>query len=95
MATQEELQDAKTKLAEMQIVQTEVHQTRSVAYAKINSLNAEIAKLQQTVDQLQNQRHHSDEIYALQTQVRFSVFLKSTSNFYYKIPVALKNYATK
>lgn len=60
---------ARTKLAEIQIVQTEVHQSRSAAYVQINSLNAEIQRLHQVIEELQKKTDNADEIYALETQV--------------------------
>lgn len=76
---QEELNTTRTKLAEIQIVQTEVQQTRSAAYSKISALNAEIQRLQQTIEELQQRENRADEIFALETQV--SIFISLITKF--------------
>lgn len=71
---QDELNRTKTALAEIQIVQTEVQESRSAAYIEINSLKAEILKLQQTIEELQKKPISGDEIYVLETQVIIFIF---------------------
>lgn len=66
---QDELNRTKTALAEIQIIQTEVQQSKSAAYVEINSLRAEVRKLQQTIEELQGKSNNDDDRLALAIQV--------------------------
>lgn len=75
LTLQEELHLTKTKLAELQVVQIELQQSRSAAYVRVNTLSEEIQRLQQIIDDLQKQQKNNDQMYALETQVSFFFYL--------------------
>lgn len=68
---QEELNVSRTKLAEVQIAQTELQQNYSSNLLQLKASNAEVQRLQNEIQQLENQPKNTEEIYVLQTQVRF------------------------
>lgn len=78
---QDELNVTRTKLAEIQIVQTEMQQSRSTAYATIKSLNAEVERLQRIINELQQKETNDEKIFVLETQVSFLIFGIILNNF--------------
>lgn len=76
LVLQEELNIARSNLADIQMLLTESQQSRSAAYAQINTLNSDIQKQQQTIEELRIQAENDDVIYALNTQVRIVCYIQ-------------------
>lgn len=91
MALQDELNVTRTKLAEIQIVQTEMQQSRSSAHSTIKSLEEEIRRLQSIINDLQQKESSDDRIYVLETQVRFILIVNSIGWEYHSRQQSNKN----